>query len=68
MKINGREFEIYVDGSQVNLVAWHRGANSYWIANDLLKTFTNKQMIGMARSVAFTMPKYKPKKKQGASE
>ncbi|MFN8216421.1 MAG: LCP family protein [Solirubrobacterales bacterium] len=66
--INGREFEVYVDGSQINLVAWHRGENSYWIANDLLKTFTNKQMIGMARSVAFMMPKQKPKKKQGARE
>jgi polyisoprenyl-teichoic acid--peptidoglycan teichoic acid transferase len=68
--IKGREFDVYVDGGRINLVAWHRGQNSYWIANDLLKTFTNKQMIGMARSVAFEMPKYKPKKKlnQGASE
>ncbi len=67
--INGREFDIYVDGDRVNLVAWQRGENSYWIANDLLKTLTNDQIIGMARSVAFEMPKYTPKKrKQGVSE
>lgn len=68
LTIKGREFEIYYDGSRINLVAWHRGENSYWIANDLLKTFTNKQMIGMARSVSVMVSKYKPKRKQGASE
>lgn len=66
--IKGREFMIYVDGERVNYIAWHRGENTYWIANDLLKTLTNEQMLGMARSVAFEMPKYKPKKKRGAKE
>ena len=58
--IKGREFDIYLDGDRVNLIAWHRGENSYWIANDLLKTFTNDQMIGMARSVAAMVPKREP--------
>ena len=35
--IHGREYDIYVDGDRVDVVAWHRGDNSYWIANDLLK-------------------------------
>lgn len=48
--IHGREYEIYVDGDRVKLVAWHRGENSYWISNDLLETFTGEQMLGMARS------------------
>ncbi len=66
--IKGREFDIYYDGGRINLIAWHRGESSYWIANDLLKTFTNKQMIGMARSVRVIVPKYKRKRKQGVSE
>ena len=45
------------------MVAWHRGENSYWISNDLLRTLTNEQMIGMARSADVIIAKNKPKKK-----
>ena len=58
--INGRDYDIYVDGDRIRLVAWHRGENSYWIANDLLRSLTNDQMVGMARSVAAIEPKTKP--------
>jgi len=64
-EINGREYDIYVDGENVKLVAWHRGENSYWIANDLLRTLTNDQMIGLARSADVIIAKKKPKKKGG---
>jgi LCP family protein required for cell wall assembly len=60
--INGREYDIYVDGDRVSLVAWHRGNNSYWIANDLLNTFSSDQMIGMARSASVLIPNEKPKR------
>ncbi len=63
--INGREYDIYVDGDRVKLIAWHRGENSYWIANDLLQTLTNDQMVGMARSADVIVPRKKPK--QGRS-
>ncbi|HEY0317829.1 MAG TPA: LCP family protein [Solirubrobacterales bacterium] len=59
--INGREYEIYVDGDRVKMVAWHRGENTYWVSNDLLQTLTNDQMMGMARSAAVIVPK-KPKR------
>jgi polyisoprenyl-teichoic acid--peptidoglycan teichoic acid transferase len=59
--INGREYDIYVDGDRVKMVAWHRGENSYWISNDLLQTLTNDQMMGMARSADVVIPKKKPK-------
>jgi polyisoprenyl-teichoic acid--peptidoglycan teichoic acid transferase len=62
-EINGRDYDIYVDGENVKLVAWHRGENSYWIANDLLRTLTNDQMIGLARSADVIISKKKPKKK-----
>jgi LCP family protein required for cell wall assembly len=59
--IHGREYDIYVDGDRIKMIAWHRGDNSYWIANDLLQTLTNDQMVGMARSADVVVPKAKPK-------
>jgi polyisoprenyl-teichoic acid--peptidoglycan teichoic acid transferase len=60
--INGREYEFFVDGDRLSQVAWHRGENSYWVANDLLNTLTNDQMIGIARSASVTIPKKRPKR------
>ncbi len=59
--IHGREYDIYVDGDRVKMIAWHRGDNSYWVSNDLLETLTNDQMVGIARSADVIMPKSKPK-------
>jgi LCP family protein required for cell wall assembly len=59
--IHGREYDIYVDGDRVKMIAWRRGDNSYWVANDLLQTLTNDQMVGMARSADVIVPKAKPK-------
>jgi LCP family protein required for cell wall assembly len=57
--INGREYEIFVDGENVKLVAWHRGDNTYWISNSLQQSLTNDQMMGMARSAKVILPKVK---------
>ncbi len=62
-EINGREYEIFADGGRVRLIAWHRGENSYWVSNDLLKSLSNDQMVGMARSADVLVPKKKPKRK-----
>lgn len=61
-EIHGREYEIFVDSGEIKLIAWHRGANTYWIANDLERSLSNEQMVGMARSADVIMPKKKPKK------
>jgi LCP family protein required for cell wall assembly len=61
-EINGREYEIFVDGEDVKMVAWRRGENAYWISNDLLRTLTNDQIVGMARSAKVFVPKKKPKR------
>jgi polyisoprenyl-teichoic acid--peptidoglycan teichoic acid transferase len=60
--IHGREYDIYVDGDRISIVAWHRGDNSYWVTNDLLNTLTNDQMIGIARSADVIVPKDKPRR------
>jgi LCP family protein required for cell wall assembly len=64
--IHGREYEIFVDGDRLPLVAWHRGHNTYWVANDLLNTLTNDQMIGIARSANVKIPN--PKRKRGTAQ
>jgi LCP family protein required for cell wall assembly len=61
--IHGRDYDIYVDGDRVKMIAWHRGDNSYWVSNDLLQTLTNDQMVGIARSADVIVPKKKPKQR-----
>jgi LCP family protein required for cell wall assembly len=57
--IHDREYEIFLDGDRVRLVAWHRGDNTYWVANSLLRVLTNDQMIGIARSAQVKIPNQK---------
>ncbi len=64
--IHGREYEIFVDGDRLPLIAWHRGDNTYWVSNDLLNTLTNDQMIGIARSADVKIPN--PKRKRGRQQ
>jgi LCP family protein required for cell wall assembly len=61
-EINGREYEIFADSGRIRLIAWHRGENSYWVSNDLLKSLSNDQMVGMARSADVLVLKKKPKR------
>ncbi len=63
--IHGREYDIYVDGDRIKMIAWHRGENSYWVSNDLLQTLTNDQMVGIARSADVIVPKPKQGRKKG---
>ena len=50
--IAGREYDIYLDGDRVRMIAWHQGDNSYWVSNSLLQTLSNDQMLGIARAIA----------------
>jgi LCP family protein required for cell wall assembly len=61
-EIKGREYDIFLDGENVKIVAWRRGENVYWITNDLQRSLTNDQMIGMARSAKVLISKKKPKR------
>jgi polyisoprenyl-teichoic acid--peptidoglycan teichoic acid transferase len=65
---HGREYDIYIDGDRVTMVAWHRGDNAYWISNSLLQSLTNDQMMGMARSARVIIPNKKPKRKRGSAQ
>jgi polyisoprenyl-teichoic acid--peptidoglycan teichoic acid transferase len=63
--IRDREYEIFLDGDRIRLIAWHRGDNTYWVANSLLRVLTNDQMVGMARSAKVKIPNEKPKRGRG---
>ncbi len=61
--MNGRKYDIFLDGDRVRLVSWHQGNNTYWVANSLLQTLTNQQMLGVARSVGKLAGQRNPKPK-----
>ncbi len=65
--IRDREYEIFLDGDRIRLIAWHRGDNTYWVANSLLRVLTNDQMIGIARSAKVKIPNEKLRKRKGRS-
>jgi LCP family protein required for cell wall assembly len=66
--IRDREYEIFLDGDRIRLIAWHRGDNTYWVTNSLLRVLTNEQMVGMARSANVKIPNKKPKRRGGAQQ
>jgi LCP family protein required for cell wall assembly len=64
--VNGREYSIYTDSGKIKLVAWHRGADTYWISNSLQQSLTNDQMMGIAESCHVILPKKKTVKHRGS--
>jgi LCP family protein required for cell wall assembly len=62
--IRGRDYDIFVDGDRVKMIAWRRGDNVYWISNSLLQVLTNDQMVGIARSARVIIPNRKPRQRR----
>lgn len=61
--IHGRDYDIFLDGDRVKLIAWRRGESVYWLSNSLLQALTNDQMVGMARSARAIIPNPKPRRR-----
>ena len=51
-RLRGREYQLFYDGKKIRLVAWRREKAVYWVSNTLSEALTNKQMLGIARSLA----------------
>jgi polyisoprenyl-teichoic acid--peptidoglycan teichoic acid transferase len=49
-RIGNRTFELHYDGDRLRLVAWRTPRAVYWIANTLLQTLSERQMLAIARS------------------
>lgn len=50
-EVDGRKLELYRDGSRLRVVAWKTPKATWWVSNTLLRSLTNQQMIGIARSL-----------------
>jgi LCP family protein required for cell wall assembly len=66
--INGREYDIFLDGDRIKMISWHRGDNTYWVANSLLRVLTNDQMVGIARSAKVKIPNQKRRRRGGVQK
>jgi hypothetical protein len=51
-KIGGRKYLLFYNGDRLRLVAWKTRRGSYWISNTLLQTLSEREMLGVARSLA----------------
>jgi polyisoprenyl-teichoic acid--peptidoglycan teichoic acid transferase len=51
LKAGNRRLLLFRDGSRLRLVAWKTDTATYWVSNTLLRSLTNRQMIGIARSL-----------------
>jgi LCP family protein required for cell wall assembly len=49
-KFGKREYDIYMDGDRVRLVAWRTPQAVYWVSNTLLQTLSKRQMLEIART------------------
>ncbi len=52
-EVRGR-FLLFKDGGRLRHVAWKTDDAVYWVANTLLRSLSNRQMLGLARSAAAT--------------
>jgi hypothetical protein len=50
-EVDGRKLQLYRDGSRLRIVAWKTPKATWWVSNTLLRSLTNQQMIGIARSL-----------------
>jgi polyisoprenyl-teichoic acid--peptidoglycan teichoic acid transferase len=50
--VGGRPMLLFRDGSRLRLVAWKTQRGVYWVSNTLLRSLTNRQMLGIARSLS----------------
>lgn len=51
MRLRGRTYELFYDGTRLRLVAWRTPRGVYWVSNTLSRSLTNKQMLAIARSL-----------------
>jgi LCP family protein required for cell wall assembly len=49
--VHGRKLSLYAAGGKLTTVAWHKGKDSYWIANDLTQDIPNPEMVALAASM-----------------
>jgi polyisoprenyl-teichoic acid--peptidoglycan teichoic acid transferase len=51
-RLRGRTYELFYDGRSLRMVAWRTKRAVYWVSNTLSETLSNRQMLGIARSLS----------------
>src|SRR3954466_6621363 len=51
-RMRGRTYKLYYDGRALRLVAWETPRAVYWVSNTLTESLSNRQMLGIARSLS----------------
>jgi polyisoprenyl-teichoic acid--peptidoglycan teichoic acid transferase len=51
VRMRKRTYRRYFDGRRIRLIAWETPKAVYWVSNTLSQVLTNKQMMGIARSL-----------------
>src|SRR3954447_10863149 len=51
INMRGRKYDLFYDGHKLRIVSWRSGQASYWVSNTLSEALSNKQMLGIARSL-----------------
>jgi LCP family protein required for cell wall assembly len=51
VRMRKRTYKRYFDGRKIRLIAWETPKAVYWVSNTLSQKLTNKQMMGIARSL-----------------
>jgi LCP family protein required for cell wall assembly len=50
-EIAGRDYMLFYDGDRLRLVGWRTKRGAYWVSNTLLHTLSEREMLGVARSL-----------------
>jgi hypothetical protein len=51
VRMAGRTYKVAYDGSRIRTIAWRTPRGVYWVSNSLMGALTNRQMLGVARSL-----------------
>src|SRR4051794_9260034 len=51
-RMRRRTYQLFYDGRNLRLVAWRTPHAVYWVSNTLSESLSNKQMLGIARSLS----------------
>src|SRR4051812_44854186 len=52
VRLRHRDYQVFYDGRNIRLVAWRTPRAVYWVSNTLSESLSNKQMLGIARSLS----------------
>lgn len=50
-RLAGRDYLLFFDGSRLARVGWRTERGAYWVSNTLLRSLSNRELLGIARSL-----------------